>query len=255
MRSVGHIIPGFLVMIFIVTVCGSQPAQAFASTAVSVPTSSSTPSTVKPSSAVTSIPTSSGKAVPSTPSSGVLEPLPPSEPAIHIANGDNILVKGAQGILRCAITIAEPKMILTAGHCGESGAVVFADYKRIGTIERNYLTENINLDMSTIRLEENVQYTPSAIDLAYMPAVGDKITINSELSGKVDGTISSIDLETQSLTVPIGSFSANTWRAHLYGQRGDSGAPVYVKDKIIGLVQGGNNREVTTVTPLKNKPK
>lgn len=180
-------------------------------------------------------------------------PTEPSiEPEIAVASDDTIEIIEDDGKRhRCAITILEPKFVLTAGHCGESRSLVEINGISIGIIEDNYLYSGQGLDMAEISLAESITAAPLEADVSYRPTSGDELFLVSELSGRVTGTANHPDLFTRNIRTPEGAYPAVTWIAHLAGQRGDSGAPILHDGKVVGLVEGGDLKERTLVTPLQ----
>lgn len=156
-----------------------------------------------------------------------------------------ITVVGDEETVTCSITPLSEDTALTAGHCGKEGDEVRggkdADGGRIGTIEKNYLTEGANKDAALIKLDPDhrvaVEDLPQCIS---RPNVTDVISVDGGFTRGAEGKIVS-DLVGNGADAFKKSFPAAYMLTDAEAEHGDSGAPIHSQDGCLaGLLTAGN---------------
>lgn len=173
-----------------------------------------------------------------------------------IKNGSFIeIFNGDSRIGTCSATVIEQGSLLTAGHCGHVGAKVRIRDRDIGTVDSSGLRQGY--DILHITLNPGVNVVPVAADLGYVPKTGDRVAKDGWRSFHTEGTvkdpeIKATDKSHESVNSPLDGqeFTISTWVADLNSLQGDSGGAVTHDGKVVGLVKGGPNSKITTVTPL-----
>lgn len=173
-----------------------------------------------------------------------------------ITNGSMILLfNGDRHIGTCSSTSIEKGKLLTAGHCGHVGAKVKFKGKEIGVVESSGLRQGY--DIIQISLNPSVKNIPNKANLKYIPMKGDYISKEGWRTAHTEGTAKTTKIKYaekshESINAPFDGkgFDVSTWPAELHSLPGDSGGPVLHNGKVVGLVRGGPNSEITTVTPL-----
>lgn len=147
------------------------------------------------------------------------------------------------------------KIAITAGHCAEVGdTVVSADSWRVGT-SGVVVSKNAALDYAVIRLGSNATITPSYNDLSFNEIgeatpvpVADVLGVNIPRTVQVDHLCKT--------GVATGTTCSISWLRNestnlnqLCAMRGDSGAPVYIGKRLVGMISGGMVARGECVTP------
>ncbi|WP_067696435.1 S1 family peptidase [Nocardia jejuensis] len=121
---------------------------------------------------------------------------------------------------------------ITAGHCGEVGARIAAEYTRSGGIGM-IVQKSANNDWAVI------QFDPSRVDptrqvaqstiagIGAPPKIGDIACKNGRTTGFTCG--------------PVWEATGNWFRSQVCANHGDSGAPVLLGDRLVGMVVAGTN--------------
>ncbi|GAB0103407.1 S1 family peptidase [Nocardia sp. JMUB6875] len=121
---------------------------------------------------------------------------------------------------------------LTAGHCGEVGARVAAEYTRSGGIgvvteksedmDWGIIVFNPDKVIPTRRVAQSVINSVGA-----PPQIGETVCKNGRTTGFTCG--------------PVWETKALTFRSQVCANHGDSGAPVLRGDQLVGMVVAGTN--------------
>lgn len=175
----------------------------------------------------------------------------PGVPAAQRAIAPKTLVGPSTPILVgdsvCTLAVAGTdkhgnKVGITAAHCGGPGApVVSLDNSkagRIGTVVRSGYA-----DVSVIKFNRDVQLTRNYGRVAinrlggYVPATGERICKTGISTGTSCG--------------PMVAINGPMLVSHLCGSYGDSGAPVYSRGRLVGIVNGGMFNLPSCRTPLQ----
>ncbi len=129
---------------------------------------------------------------------------------------------------------------LTAGHCGQIGSRLLAEYDPHAGVIGRVTAKSEDLDWAVIefdaaRVVATRQVTQSVINgVAAGPGVGDNVCKNGRTTGYTCGIV----WETH-----------QAWFAsHVCADHGDSGAPVLRGDQLIGMVVAGKDFQVGPVT-------
>lgn len=167
-------------------------------------------------------------------------------PSVASAEQDPaITVAGDEETVTCSITPLSEDTALTAGHCGKEGDEVRggkdADGERIGTIEKNYLTDGANKDAALVKLDPDhriaVEDLPECIS---RPNVTDEITVDGGFTRGADGKIVSEQVG-NGADAFMKSFPATYMLTDAEAEHGDSGAPIHSQDGCLaGLLTAGN---------------
>ncbi|WP_327721224.1 S1 family peptidase [Streptomyces sp. NBC_00490] len=164
-------------------------------------------------------------------------------------------VNGAQPILstggRCSagfnVTNGQSDFILTAGHCGPTGSVWFADNRgrtQIGkTIEQNFPGADFSLvqydggragdgaDVVAIGNGNGVRITGAAD-----PTVGQRVFRSGSTSGLRDGTVTALNA---TVNYPEGTVTGLI-ETNVCAEPGDSGGPMFSEGIALGVTSGGS---------------
>ncbi|KKD07880.1 S1 family peptidase [Streptomyces sp. WM6386] len=164
-------------------------------------------------------------------------------------------VNGAQPILstggRCSagfnVTNGQSDFILTAGHCGPTGSVWFADNRgrtQIGkTIEQNFPGADFSLvqydggragdgaDVVAIGDGNGVRITGAAD-----PTVGQRVFRSGSTSGLRDGTVTALNA---TVNYPEGTVTGLI-ETNVCAEPGDSGGPMFSEGIALGVTSGGS---------------
>ncbi|MCX5329380.1 MULTISPECIES: S1 family peptidase [unclassified Streptomyces] len=164
-------------------------------------------------------------------------------------------VNGAQPILstggRCSagfnVTNGQSDFILTAGHCGPTGSVWFADNRgrtQIGkTIEQNFPGADFSLvqydggragngaDVVAIGNGNGVRITGAAD-----PTVGQRVFRSGSTSGLRDGTVTALNA---TVNYPEGTVTGLI-ESNVCAEPGDSGGPMFSEGIALGVTSGGS---------------
>ncbi|MFW0169255.1 trypsin-like serine protease [Rothia sp. P4278] len=152
----------------------------------------------------------------------------------------------------CTVTVISTRYAITAGHCGEEGKKVEVYGEVIGTITYNGLQQKAGYDFARITLKPGTPTKVAPSAPRYKPNKGDAISKNGDASTWTHGTVLDPTLINKPAKLNGNSYPARIWTAKLVSYKGDSGAPVYHKGKVIGILKGGpaQNNKTTYVTPL-----
>ncbi|HIW96074.1 MAG TPA: S1 family peptidase [Candidatus Corynebacterium gallistercoris] len=138
------------------------------------------------------------------------------------------------------------KVGITAGHCGKPGNPVYSfdatndrgEFARIGTFERAG-----SIDYGVVKLDNNVQLTNSYNNV--------KI---SNAGGAVPGLFTQLcktGITTGGSCGPALIDSGELLISQVCASTGDSGGPVYVGDRLVGIVSAGLGSLPSCFTPLQ----
>lgn len=158
-------------------------------------------------------------------------------PSMPIYVGNNICTLAVVGYDK-----AGNKVGITAGHCGKPGAPVTSmDSERagqIGTVVRNSYP-----DYAVIKFNNKVRLTHSY----------NNVHLNA-LGGPTPGSLQQMcktGVATGTSCGPMLAISGPFLVSHLCGSVGDSGAPIYVGNRLIGIINGGVANLPSCTTPLQ----
>lgn len=158
-------------------------------------------------------------------------------PSTPILVGDSVCTLAVAGIDKHG-----NKVGITAAHCGGPGTPVASldntKGGRIGTVVRNGFA-----DVSVIKFNPGVQLTRNY----------GKVAIN-QLGGRVPATgerICKTGISTGTSCGPMIAIDGPMLVSHLCGSYGDSGAPVYSRGRLVGIVNGGMFNLPSCRTPLQ----
>ena len=167
-------------------------------------------------------------------------------------SGEDIQVTWGKGAISCTISYTSHHTALTAGHCGKKGAKVFSKNKEIGWISNNYLFDNTGIDIAEITLFNSPGYEfKFDIPVRQPLQSGMPLSVFTALNGSSEGTLQNEVVGCQTFSIDDVSVGASVYSTELHTSPGSSGAPVYSKEnQLIGIVQGGSGKGITTVTPL-----
>ncbi|MEC3955788.1 S1 family peptidase [Nocardia sp. CDC153] len=121
---------------------------------------------------------------------------------------------------------------LTAGHCGEVGARVAAEYTRSGGIgviaERSDQMDWAVIVFNPEKVTATRQVAQSVINsVGTPPQIGESVCKNGRTTGFTCG--------------PVWETKALTFRSQVCANHGDSGAPVLRGDQLVGMVVAGTD--------------
>ncbi|MDN3027393.1 S1 family peptidase [Streptomyces sp. S.PB5] len=164
-------------------------------------------------------------------------------------------INGAQPILstggRCSagfnVTDGRQDFILTAGHCGPTGSVWFADNRgrtQVGeTVRQNFPGADFSLvrydsgkagegaDVVAIGNGNGVRITGAAD-----PAIGQRVFRSGSTSGLRDGTVTAVNA---TVNYPEGTVTGLI-ESNVCAEPGDSGGPMFSEGIALGLTSGGS---------------
>ncbi|MFI9510678.1 S1 family peptidase [Nocardia sp. NPDC052566] len=122
---------------------------------------------------------------------------------------------------------------LTAGHCGEVGARVLAEQSVrsgvLGTIaNKNADNDWAVIELDAARVAPSRQIAQSVVaGLGAPPRIGDMVCKNGRTTGFTCG--------------PVWETKPAYFRSQVCADHGDSGAPVLIGDRLVGMVVAGSN--------------
>lgn len=158
-------------------------------------------------------------------------------PSMPIYVGNNICTLGVVGYDK-----AGNKVGITAGHCGGPGTpVISMDAERagqIGTVVRNGYP-----DYAVIKFNNKVRLTRGY----------NNVHLNA-LGGSTPGSLQQMcktGVATGVSCGPMLAISGPFLVSHLCGSMGDSGGPIYVGNRLVGIVNGGVANMPSCTTPLQ----
>ncbi len=158
-------------------------------------------------------------------------------PSMPIYVGNNICTLSVVGYDK-----AGNKVGITAGHCGGPGApVVSMDAEKagqIGTVVRNGYP-----DVAVIKFNNKVRLTRSYNNVS-IGALGGATPASLQQLCKT-GVATGVSCG------PMLAISGPFLVSHLCGSIGDSGAPIYVGNRLVGIVNGGMANLPSCTTPLQ----
>ncbi|QLY34052.1 hypothetical protein H0264_01820 [Nocardia huaxiensis] len=167
-------------------------------------------------------------------------------PVVTLGGGSGVFVEqlGSNEIADCTLTAIgydrDNRLVaLTAGHCGEVGARIAAEYTRSGGIGV-ISNKDENMDWAVITLDPDRvlptrQVAQSVINsVGTGPRVGDIACKNGRTTGYTCGLV----WETKS----------TFFRSQVCANYGDSGGPVLVGDRLVGMIVAGQDLELGPVT-------
>lgn len=158
-------------------------------------------------------------------------------PSTPILLGENICTVAASGTDREGNKIA-----ITAGHCGGVGQDVSSfDAEGAGTI--GTVSRIVAGDVSVITLRPEVKITRSYGNVTLDHVGGSAPAFLETLckTGVTSGTSCG----------PVLATSASSITAHICGSFGDSGAPIYAGNRLVGVLNGGVAGLPSCVTPAQ----
>lgn len=147
----------------------------------------------------------------------------------------------------CTVTVAGfdragSKIAITAGHCGKPGTPVKSmDAGEAGVI--GHVVKQGSLDYAVIKLRNDVQLT-RAYGRAAINRIGGPIPAPGQ---NVCKTGISTGTKCGPVIMPMGQ----EFTSHFCGSHGDSGAPVYRKGRLVGMLNGGFRALPSCTTPLQ----
>lgn len=158
-------------------------------------------------------------------------------PSTPIAVGDSVCTLAVAGV-----DSHGNKVGITAGHCGNPGAPVMSldnpKGGKIGTVVRKGVS-----DVGIIKFNSNVQLTRNY----------GRVAIN-QLGGPLPVTgqqICKTGITTGTSCGPMIAMDGPMLVAHFCGSHGDSGAPIYSRGRLVGIVNGGLYNLPSCRTPLQ----
>ncbi|MBL1073345.1 peptidase S1 [Nocardia sp. 2] len=168
-------------------------------------------------------------------------------PMVTLGGGSGVYVEqldGTNSAAECTLTAVgydrENRLVaLTAGHCGEVGARIAAEYTRSGGIGV-IANKDDYFDWAVIALDPDRvlptrQVGPSVINgIGAGPRVGDIACKNGRTTGYTCG--------------PVWETNETFFRSQVCANHGDSGGPVLLGDRLIGMVVAGQEFELGPVT-------
>lgn len=164
--------------------------------------------------------------------------------------GIPVTVRSSSQNITCTAAFIRESYLLTAGHCGEEGAEVIFKGKVLGLIKRNLLVDNSGLDIAFIMLSRPLALPSVSIDCHWDGNVGDELVVMSPTLGAVTAIVESGEMLPQRATIGPLSSNVGVFDVRAALRPGDSGAPVYYNDRLVGLVHGGDLRSLSLVTPI-----
>ncbi|NNH74060.1 peptidase S1 [Nocardia uniformis] len=129
---------------------------------------------------------------------------------------------------------------ITAGHCGEIGARIAGEYSvRTGTVgviaEKSEGNDWAVVLLDPERVSPTRQVAQSVINgVAPAPKLGDNVCKNGRTTGFTCG--------------PVWEANPEYFRSQVCADHGDSGAPVLLGDRVVGMVVAGADFEAGPVT-------
>ncbi|WP_330184046.1 S1 family peptidase [Nocardia sp. NBC_01503] len=128
---------------------------------------------------------------------------------------------------------------ITAGHCGEVGARIAAEYTRSGGIgvisEKSAGNDWAVIVFDPARVNPTKQVAQSVINsVGAPPAIGDIACKNGRTTGYTCG--------------PVWETTPNWFRSQVCANHGDSGAPVLLGDRLVGMVVAGTDFDAGPVS-------
>ncbi|MFP7366330.1 S1 family peptidase [Corynebacterium callunae] len=194
-----------------------------------------------------------GDVVHRVPGSWFNAPSVPVESQVAEQEGQSLYGPGTpiylDGTAMCTLAVTGTdadgrKIGITAGHCGQAGdAVRSADSYWVG--DSGTVVYNApNADYSVIEFGSNAQLTNSY----------NGITVNSVGGGVAPGQqVCKSGVATGLTCGVVWSADERLSMSQLCAGRGDSGAPVFVENRLVGIVSGGviPNYDLSCTTPLQ----
>lgn len=158
-------------------------------------------------------------------------------PSTPIAVGDSVCTVAVSGVDNQGNKIA-----ITAGHCGKQGMKVRSlDAGEAGVIG-TYVRSGYP-DYGVIKLNPNVRLTNSY----------GRVTVN-QLGGPVPGNFGQAcktGISTGTTCGPVLGVDGPFILAHICGSYGDSGGPLFVGNRLVGILNGGIGNLPSCTTPLQ----
>ena len=178
---------------------------------------------------------------------------PESQSEVRVENGERIFVLSNGREVPCRVTLVKPNMGFTAGHCGATGSLILSEEKlSIGVIKKNSLLEGSGLDAARIEFLPSVVPLYHDVEPRYPLGIHENISVLIPQSEERVGQWLGTSILVKTLNLPNQSgLRINVAESNLSAFPGDSGAPVVNGGgKVIGIVQGGNGKNVVNVTLL-----
>ncbi|MGV9414289.1 S1 family peptidase [Nocardia sp. NPDC003693] len=168
-------------------------------------------------------------------------------PFVVLGGGSGVHVEQIDetgGTADCTLTAvgydsADRLVALTAGHCGQVGSRIAAEYTRSGGIgviaEKSEGNDWAVILLDPERVSPTRQVGPTSINgLGAPPRLGDMACKNGRTTGYTCGLV----WETHN----------SYFRSQVCANHGDSGAPVLVGDRLVGMVVAGQDFELGPIT-------
>ncbi|MCU1642737.1 MAG: hypothetical protein JWN03_3012 [Nocardia sp.] len=161
-------------------------------------------------------------------------------PVVTLGGGSGIYVEQLDDpttLADCTLTTIgydhDGKLVgITAGHCGEVGARIAAEYTHsggIGVIANKSAGNDWSvIDFDPTRVNPTKQVAQSVINsVGAPPNIGDMACKNGRTTGYTCG--------------PVWETNRNWFRSQVCANHGDSGAPVILGDRLVGMVVAGTD--------------
>ncbi len=155
-------------------------------------------------------------------------------PSTPLVVGESLCTATVAGYDAAANAVA-----ITAGHCGVPGDEVRSGDDPDGTVIGTFVRGGAQ-DNGIILLNDSAQVTDTY----------NAVTVSS-LGGAAPSTVCKTGITTGTSCGPSVVQLGDDLATHLCAAHGDSGAPVYAGDRLIGVLSGGLSAMPACVTPLQ----
>ncbi|MGW4351353.1 S1 family peptidase [Nocardia sp. NPDC004582] len=168
-------------------------------------------------------------------------------PVVTLGGGSGVYVEDLQdatSVSECTITAMgydnKNQLVgLTAGHCGEVGARIAAEYTRSGGIgviaEKDEEMDWAIIVFNPERVIPTRQVAQSVINsVGAPPQIGENVCKNGRTTGFTCG--------------PVWETKSTYFRSQVCANHGDSGAPVLRGDQLVGMVVAGTDFRAGPIT-------
>ncbi|MEV6770988.1 S1 family peptidase [Nocardia sp. NPDC051030] len=166
---------------------------------------------------------------------------------VVLGGGSGIYIEqidGSDSSAECTLTAIgydrENRLVgLTAGHCGQVGSRIAAEYTRSGGIgkiaEKSEGNDWAIIEFDASRVNPTRQVAQSVINgVGSAPKIGDVPCKNGRTTGYTCG--------------PVWEVKPAYFRSQVCADHGDSGAPVILGDRLIGMIVAGTDIELGPVS-------
>ncbi|GAA2260438.1 protease [Streptomyces ruber] len=165
----------------------------------------------------------------------------------RLGGGGPVFSAGGRCSVGFDVTDGRDDFLLTAGHCGPTGSVWFADTQGGGPIGRTVTSRFPGADFSLVRYDEGQRDTASDVVLvgggrgvritsAADPAVGLRVFRSGSTSGLREGEVTGLDA---TVNYPEGTVTGLI-ETTVCAEPGDSGGPLFADGVALGVTSGGN---------------